>query len=118
MTAGLVIFDADGHELRLDEAEADELFGASAGLDAATVSACPGCRSRVIAVVAVVDELCHGSPASRAAELVELADDAPTLHLYLRDLTTRCHHRVWLDPGHAEWSDTVAALSGRPTPTH
>jgi hypothetical protein len=118
VTAAIVIFDADGHELQLDETEADQLLGASAGLEAATVSACPGCRSRILAAVAVVDELGVTAPVSRAAEIIELADDAPTLHLYVRDLSTRCHHRPWLDPGRAEWSDTISSLAGRPSPTH
>ncbi len=50
----------------------------------------------------------------RAGELVELADDAPTLHVYVRDLAERCSHRAWLDPGFEEWSDVMAELAGRP----
>jgi hypothetical protein len=44
--------------------------------------------------------------------LLALADDAPTLHLYVRDLQTACAHRTWLDPGAEEWADVVAELAG------
>ena len=57
---------------------------------------------------------CHRSAASGA--LLELADDAPTLHLYVRDLDTNCRHRAWRDPGHDEWSDAMSDLVDRPGP--
>ena len=63
-------------------------------LEEATVSACGQCRSRVIAAVALVD-LLDGSPHPRSGDLIDLADEAPTLHLYVIDLTTHCRHKPW-----------------------
>jgi hypothetical protein len=108
----LVIFDADGEELVFDAAEAVSLFTLTGNLDAATVSACPRCRSRVVAVVALADLIDDAPPFARSGELLALADDAPTLHLYVRDVPTRCTHRTWLDPGAEEWADVVAELAG------
>jgi hypothetical protein len=108
----LVIFDADGEDLTFDPAEASSLFSLTGNLDAATVSACPRCRSRVVAVVALADLIADAPPFARSGELLALADDAPTLHLYVRDLQTACAHRTWLDPGAEEWADVVAELAG------
>jgi len=108
----LVIFDADGEDLAFDAAEASSLFTLTGDLDPATVSACPRCRSRVVAVVALADLIADSPPFARAGELLALADDAPTLHLYVRDLQTSCAHRTWLDPGAEEWADVVAELAG------
>jgi hypothetical protein len=38
---------------------------------------------------------------------VELADEAPTLHVYLVDEGSACGHEGWLDPGFDEWADAV-----------
>ena len=77
----LVFLDDDGEEVLLDAEEAATLFALTGDLDAATVSACPQCRSRIVAVVALVDLLDEAPPFARSDELVELADDAPTLHV-------------------------------------
>jgi len=95
----------------LDDDEAATLWSLTGGLEPATVSACPTCRSRIVAAVALVDLLDDAPPFARALELVELADDAPTLHLYVRDLRTSCAHRAWLDPGYEEWCDVMAELT-------
>jgi hypothetical protein len=108
--AALAFLDDEGEELVLDVDEAAALFALTNSLDAATVSACPRCRSRIVAVVALVDVLADAPPFSRSSELVELADDAPTLHLYVRDLSTRCEHVTWRDPGYAEWNDAIEDL--------
>jgi hypothetical protein len=108
----LVVFDVDGEELAFDAAEARALLSITDGLDAATVSACPECRSRVLAAVALADMLGDAPPFARSVELLELADDAPTLHLYVRDVGARCAHRAWRDPGAEEWSDVVVELRG------
>jgi hypothetical protein len=63
-----------------------------------------------------VDLLDEVATFDRVAELVDLADEAPTLHLYVRDLVTRCQHRRWHDPGADEWADVMADLAGRPVP--
>ena len=118
MTAGagaLAFLDDDGVEVVLDAAEARSLWTLTGGLDGATVSACPSCRSRVLACVAVVDLLGEAPPHPRAAELVELAEEAPTLHLYVSDLAATCGHPGWRDPGHAEWVDALDDLVG---PSH
>jgi hypothetical protein len=106
-SADLVVLDDDGDDVVLDAADASALFAMTGNLDAATVSACPTCRSRVLACLALVDLLDDGAPHPRASELLELADDAPTLHLYVRDVATNCRHRGWLDPGRGEWVDVV-----------
>jgi len=107
---GLAIVDDDGEEVVLDTEEAERLFALTGDLDAATVSACPECRSCVLAVVALVDLLGDSPPHDRTGELVQLADDAPTLHVYLRDLSVPCRHRTWRDPGFEEWSEVMADL--------
>jgi hypothetical protein len=106
--ADLRIVDDEGRSVGLDAAEAAALFAVTDGLDQATTSACPDCRSRVVSVVALVDLLDRVAPHPRGGEIVELADDAPTLHLYVVDGSTRCSHRRWRDPGHEEWGDAVA----------
>jgi hypothetical protein len=109
----LAILDDDGEEVVLDAEEAARLFALTGDLDAATVSACPQCRSRILAVVALADLLAEAPPLARAGELAQLADDAPTLHVYVRDLAARCGHRAWRDPGFEEWSDVMADLGDR-----
>ena len=113
-TPSLVILDDEGEEVVLDAEEAATLFALTGDLDAATVSACPQCRSRILAVVALADLLDEAPAFVRAGELVALADDAPTLHAYVRDLSANCAHRAWRDPGFEEWSDVMAELAGRP----
>jgi hypothetical protein len=109
MPVGLAIMDDDGNEVVLDVHEAACLYAATRRLDAATVSACPGCRSCVLATVAFVDVLDASPPHARGSELVYLADEAPTLHLYVVDLDTECEHLHWLDPLSDEWSEVVEA---------
>jgi hypothetical protein len=107
----LVFLDDDGEQVVLDAEEAAALAALTDGFEAATVSACPRCRSRVLACVALVEVLDASGPHPRTEELVELADEAPTLHLYVRDLATECRHREWRDPGHAEWVDALEDLA-------
>lgn len=105
-----MILDDEGTSVALDDDEAASLFLALGGLESATVGACPDCRSRVLAAVALVDLLDAGAPHARSIELVELADDAPTLHLYVDDRSASCHHRGWRDPAAREWSDVMVEL--------
>jgi hypothetical protein len=111
----LELFDDDGTRMLLDTDEAATLFGLTANLEAATVSACPTCRSRILAVVALTDLLADAPPFVRGAELGELAEEAPTLHLYVRDLTSACRHPRWRDPGFEEWADAIADLVEGPS---
>jgi hypothetical protein len=104
---GLDFVDDEGARVELDVDEAASLFALTEGLDAATVSACPDCRSRIVAVVALVDLLDQAPPHPRVADLVDLADQAPTLHLYVVDAASSCEHRRWRDPGFAEWFDAL-----------
>ena len=106
-TADLSILDGEGGRVDLDAGEAADLLELTAGLEAATTSACAGCRSRVVSCVALVELFDAAAPHPRGPEIVDLADDAPTLHLYVVDGATRCAHRTWLDPGREEWSDAV-----------
>jgi hypothetical protein len=108
----LVILDADGEEVVFDAADARDLLALTDGLEGATVSACPTCRSRILAVVALGDLLADAPPFPGSGELVELADDAPTLHVYVRDVGQRCLHREWRDPGAEEWADVMTQLAG------
>lgn len=108
----LVVFDADGEEVAFDAADARDLLSLTGGLEGATVSACPQCRSRILAVVALADVLEAAPPFPRSRDLVELADEAPTLHVYVRDVTARCAHRAWRDPGAEEWADVLTQLAG------
>jgi hypothetical protein len=102
---GALLIDDEGAFVSLDETETAALF--AVGIEAATVSACPSCRSRTLAAVALVDLLDASGPHPRGSELVDLADDAPTLHLYLVDRSASCDHGRWLDPGYGEWSEVV-----------
>jgi hypothetical protein len=105
--AGLRFVDDDGVEVVLDRFETDALLAVTRSLEPATVSACPDCRSRVVAAVALVDLLDASPPLSQTGELVDLADEAPTLHLYVIDEATECQHPRWRDPGYAEWRDAI-----------
>ena len=108
------IVDEEQNEVVLDHAETAALLRATAGLEAATVSACPDCRSRVLAAVAVVDLVDASAPHPRASEIVELADEAPTLHLYVVDEASDCQHRSWRDPLYGEWIEVVDGATGPP----
>ena len=112
--AALAFLDEDGAEVVLDPGEAATLLVLTGDLDAATVSACPHCRSRVLACLALVDLLDAAPPHPRGDELVELADDAPSSHCYLQDLATQCRHPRWLDPGRLEWEDVLDRVEGPP----
>jgi hypothetical protein len=107
VVAALRFLDEDGQEVELDAGEAASLMAVTGKLEAATVSACAQCRSRVLATVALVDLLDAAQPHPRSGDLIELADDAPTLHLYVLDLMTECKHIRWRDPGFAEWLDVI-----------
>ncbi len=107
---GLTFLDGEVSEVVLDGEEASSFLVLVGDLDAVTVSACPGCRSRILAAVALVDLLDAAPPHPRAPELVELADDAPTLHVYLVDEGSSCNHEGWLDPGFDEWVDAVEGV--------
>jgi len=111
---GLAVLDEDGNEVVLDAADTESLFAATGGLEAATVSACPRCRARVLACLALVDLLDESSLHPRAAELIDLADDAPTSHVYVQDLAHPCRHQGWIDPGRAEWSDVLGRFGAAP----
>lgn len=108
-TEALAFVDDDGVEVVLDAEEAEALLALTDGLEGATVSACPRCGSRVLAVVALAELLAKAPPHPRAGALVELAEEAPTLHLYVVDLQRSCRHERWLDPGFDEWADAVGA---------
>ena len=110
--AVLVFVDDDGEEVALEEEESRSLLALTDGLDAATVSACPRCRCRVLACVALVDLLDAAPPHPHVEELRDLADDAPTLHVYVQDLATPCSHRDWRDPGRTEWEEALDDLTG------
>jgi hypothetical protein len=110
--AALVVLDADGEQVAYDATEARDLLACTGDLEGATVSACPRCRSRVLAVVALADLLDDAPPFARSGELMELAQDAPTLHVYVRDLVARCSHRDWRDPGAEEWAGVITQLMG------
>jgi hypothetical protein len=107
LRGGLIFLDGEMSEVALDPEEAKALVVLVGGFDRVTVSACPGCRGRILAAVALVDLLDAAPPHPRGPELVELADEAPTLHVYLVDEGSDCTHERWLDPGYGEWSDAI-----------
>jgi len=111
----IAILDEDGEEVVLDAEEATLLFAVTGDLDDATISACPDCRSRVLACLALVDLLGLSGPHPRGDELIELADEAPSSHCYVHDLASPCRHRRWHDPGRFEWIDVVGRME-RPPP--
>jgi hypothetical protein len=111
----LRFLDEEGEEVELDASEADTLLALTAGLDEATVSACSDCRCRVLATVALVDLLDAAQAHPRSGDLIELADEAPTLHIYVIDLATECRHARWRDPGFAEWLDIIEGDDPRVT---
>ena len=110
----LRIVDEEQNEVALDADESAALLRATAGLEAATVSACPDCHSRVLAAVALVDLVDASAPHPRAPEILELADEAPTLHLYVVDEASECEHRSWRDPLSSEWLEVVDSATGPP----
>jgi hypothetical protein len=114
----LVFFDDEANEVVLDEREAASLLELSDGLESATVSACQECGSRVLACLALVDLLDEAPPHPRSGDLLELAEDAPTPHLFVQDLISHCRHRVWRDPGYAEWRGALDDLLGQPRGIH
>lgn len=116
MVGALRFLDEDGQKVELDAGEADALLGVTAELDEATVSACAQCRSRVLATVAFVDLLGRAQAHPRSGDLIELADEAPTLHLYVIDLAASCRHSRWRDPGYAEWLDVIEGNGPRVRP--
>lgn len=104
--AGVTISDGSGADVVLAADDADALLRLVDDFDAATISACPGCRSRVLAAIAVTDVLDGAAPHPRSGAIAELADDAPTSHLYVVD-DSDCRHERWRDPGGQEWRDTI-----------
>lgn len=108
--SGLSFLDGEDAHVDLDDGQAECMLEFTRDLDDATVSACPQCRSRVVACVALHDLLTLRPEFPRAADLVELSEEAPTLHLYVVDGVAQCRHERWLDPGFAEWSDVVDDL--------
>jgi hypothetical protein len=109
----LVILDEGGDRVLLADADAASLFAATGDLEAATVSGCPACRSRILACLALVDILDEAPPFANTNELVELADDAPSSHLYVYDPDARCRNARWLDPGRAEWAEVLRRVVPR-----
>lgn len=106
--AELSFVDDDGQRVALAADEAEDLLALTDRLEAATVSACPDCLSRVLAVVALADLMNAAPSHPQAREIFELADDAPTLHVYLIDGGADCDHRRWRDPGFEEWLGAVS----------
>jgi hypothetical protein len=109
VTGALSFMDDDEGEVLFDHFEAKCLWNVTSQLDAATVSACPDCRSRVVASVALIDLISDSPPFPHGSELMEFAEEAPTLHLYVVDLQQECAHDNWLDPLYDEWADVVDA---------
>ncbi len=99
MVAALRFLDEDGEDVELDVSEAAALMALTNELDSATVSACAQCRSRVLATVALVDLLDAAQPHPRSGDLISLADEAPTLHLYVLDLADRVPAQPVARPG-------------------
>ena len=116
--ADILFSDGDGGSVVVHGGEANSLWTLTDGFGAARVSACDECGSCILAVVAVVDTIDRSLPHDASAAIVDLADDAPTLHLYVSRSTgpQPCTHNSWRDPGFDEWCDATGAprrLRGR-----
>ncbi|MGH9023309.1 MAG: hypothetical protein ACRDV9_09460, partial [Acidimicrobiia bacterium] len=67
---GVTFLDGDTAEVALDADEAAALLTITESFEAATVSACPQCRSRVLAAVALVDVIDASPPLPRGSDLI------------------------------------------------
>ncbi len=103
----VVVSDGMGAEVVLGAEDATTLFALVDDFDAATISSCPDCRSRVLAALAVADVIDAAAAHPYSTALLELADDAATSHVYLIDADASCRHARWRDPGAEEWRDAV-----------
>jgi len=103
----VVILDGEAGQVVLAGSEAAIL---RATFDAAMVSACPSCRSGILALLAFSEALDDAPPIETMGELRVLVEDAPTLHLYVVDESSSCEHPVWRDPGYEEWADIMDEL--------
>jgi hypothetical protein len=99
--------DDDGVAVVFVEGDATAFLELLGDLDVATVSACPDCRARVLAAVALSDLINQSAPHPRAGEVRDLAEDAPTLHIFFVEDDAECRHRRWRDPLADEWRDVV-----------
>ena len=105
--------DDDGVEVVFDEPDALALLALLGDLDDATVSACPDCRARVLAAVALVDLL----ERSRRTRAPASSAISPTTRRRCTSSssigTSRCRHKRWRDPLADEWRDVVGVRAGR-----
>ena len=101
----LVTFDSTAAGRRLKQFQ----FGTLGCMGTGTfpVGDDPFAQDYTLATVALVDLLDRAQAHPRSGDLIELADEAPTLHLYVIDLATGCRHTRWRDPGYAEWLDVI-----------
>src|SRR5262249_21259825 len=114
----LAVVDDDGNRVVLDAGEAVLLFGLTDGFEAAAVSACPPRRNPGPALGAPLRPLQPRPPTAGPADLTDLAERVPRLHLYGEDLVTDCEHDEGLDRGYTEWCDAIDEVPGvrRPAP--
>ena len=102
--------DEDGNEVVLDERESDCLFLLTGGLEAATdfgVSRLSMSGARVGRARRPARRRAAAPVA--APSCIDLADEAPTLHLYVVDSASDCEHPHWRDPLFDEWLDAGVA---------
>lgn len=104
MEESLVVANGDGEAIGLNDREALLYLPI---FDRALVSACPECRSRVVAALALRDALDDAPPLEATDDLRDLVEEAPTLHLYVFDAASSCTHGAWRDPGYDEWADML-----------
>ena len=113
----LVVLDDDGEAVGLDADELASLLAVSDGLDRATVSACPQCRSRIVAAVALADLFARRAIVRREPRAARArrrrADTAP---LRARPRHARAVIGRGANPGFDEWSDAMSDLVDRPGP--
>ena len=102
--------DEDGNEVVLDERESRLPVPAdrrARSRDHFRVSRLPLSGARSVALVDLLDAAPPHPSQHRSS--IDLADEAPTLHLYVVDDASDCEHPHWRDPLFDEWLDAGVA---------
>ena len=105
------VLDSSAEFITLNSHQANLLYSAMLGDSDPRISSCVECRSAVVAtepLSSVLDELSvmQVEETEIIQELIELVENAPTVHLYLWE-ENDCAHVLWRDPLASEWSSVT-----------